>query len=611
MKSGLLQRLPIFHGFNVEDPNKHLKEFLFVCSSMTPQEVDEDIFKLKAFPFSPEDRAKDWLYELPKGHITSWNGLMKAFLEKYFPTSRVLMLRKKITGITQDVHETYQAYYERFKALLSQCPQHNFKDENLLQFFYEGLTHLDRQMLDAASGGAFVDKTPSEETQQGHSKDILELKEQMGQVLSCIGMISNPKRQFVEAVTTRSGRTLVDPRKKGKKAQAMIEEEEEDVESSNRAHEKDPATSKVEIQASPTFAKSKKEEEEKAILEIFKKVQVNIPLIECLTQIPKYTKYLKELCTTRRRTREKKVVKMSENVSAVIQRKLPPKLKDPGSFSIPCTIDLGELKYDNVIIQLADRSNAYPKGYVEDVLVQVNSLIFLTDFYVLEMGESPQNSTPFLLGRPFMRTARTKIDVFNGSLTMEFDGEVISFNVFEVMRYPLSNDYSVSTTDLLDSLAQKIFEVINEDTLITTMEKGLGYSSTGKEIPLREFKDDVLNDKVFESVAYLESTPPIVGKVPKPLSIQLSTNKHVPSVIQAPTLELKPLPNHLKYAFLGDNDTLPVIVSSKLTVEQEGKLVDVLRKHKTAIGWTLADIKGISLHVVSTEYFLRRGRNPQ
>ncbi|XP_062006012.1 uncharacterized protein LOC133723212 [Rosa rugosa] len=669
MKSGLLQRLPIFHGFNIEDPNKHLKEFLFVCSSMSHQKVDEDIFKLKAFPFSLEDRAKDWLYELPERHITSWNGLMKAFLEKYFPTSRVIMLRKKITGITQHVHETYPAYYERFKTLLSQCPQ-----------------HLDRQMLDAASGGAFVDKTPSEgmklianralnaqqyegignstqrvseiamlleamfnkasfqgffqkphvsqnfvssnfdsisnpnydkmfealasstqalvESQQSHGKDILELKEQMGRVLDFIGMISDPKPQSAKAVTTRSGRTLVDPPKK------VIANPSPPIPFPNR------------------FAKSKKEEEEKAIFEIFKKVQVNIPLIECLTQIPKYAKYLKELCTTRRRTREKEVVKMSESVSAVIQRKLPPKLKDLGSFSIPCTIgntnfenvmldlgasinvmpysiyeslDLGELKTDNVIIQLVDRSNAYPKGYVEDVLVQVNSLIFPADFYVLEMGESPKNSTPFFLGRPFMRTARTKIDVFNGSLTMEFDGEVISFNVFEAMRYPLSKDYSVNTTDLLDSFAQKIFKVMNEDTLLTTMEKKLGYSSNGKEIPLREFMDD----KVFESAAYLESTPHIVGKVPIPLSIQLSTNKPVPSVIQAPTLELKPLPDHLKYAFLGDNDTLLVIVSSKLTVEQEGKLVDVLRKHKTAIGWTLADIKGISptrcVHIILLE----------
>ncbi|KAM1125249.1 hypothetical protein ACFX2B_040071 [Malus domestica] len=118
----------------------------------------------------------------------------------------------------------------------------------------------------------------------------------------------------------------------------------------------------------------------------------------------------------------KEVVKVGENVSTILQRKLPPKCKDPGSFTIPCVI--GELKNDSVIIQLADRSNAYPKGVLEDVLVQVNHLIFPADFYVLEMDESDHApSLPILLGRPFMKTARMKIDVFNGTLTMEFDGK--------------------------------------------------------------------------------------------------------------------------------------------------------------------------------------------
>ncbi|CAN6687770.1 unnamed protein product [Malus baccata var. baccata] len=68
----------------------------------------------------------------------------------------------------------------------------------------------------------------------------------------------------------------------------------------------------------------------------------------------------------------------------------------------------------------------------------------------------------------------------------------------------------------------------------------------------------------------------------------------LPSVVQAPTLELKPLPSHLKYVFLGENDTLPVIISSSLTAQEESKLVRVLKEYKTTIGWTLADIKGIS-----------------
>ena len=169
-------------------------------------------------------------------------------------------------------------------------------------------------------------------------------------------------------------------------------------------------------------------------------MQVNIPLLDAIKQVPKYAKFLKELCTTKKRCSNKEVVKVSENVSAVLLFKLPPKCKDPGSFTIPCVIgntkfehamldlgasinvmpysiyasmNLGELKKDGVIIQLADRSNAYPKGVLEDVLVQVNHLIFPADFYVLDMEDAAHSpSLPILLGRPFMKIARTKIDVF-------------------------------------------------------------------------------------------------------------------------------------------------------------------------------------------------------
>ena len=236
------------------------------------------------------------------------------------------------------------------------------------------------------------------------------------------------------------------------------------------------------------FSKTKKAKEDEEVLEIFRKVQVNIPLIDCLKQIPRYAKFLKELCTQRRHTRETQVVKMSETVSAAIQRKLPPKMKDPGSFTIPCIIGstkfdnvmldlgasinvmsynvykslgLGPLKKDSVIIQLADRSNKYPEGYVDDVLVQVNHLIFPADFYVLEMEDSPNNSTQLLLGRPFMRTARTKIDVAEGNLTMEFDGEKICFNVFEAMRYPVSDLKPCFAIDVVESVAQVLSETMD------------------------------------------------------------------------------------------------------------------------------------------------------
>ncbi|KAM1356006.1 hypothetical protein ACFX2I_030155 [Malus domestica] len=102
LKSSLLHHILKYHGLSMEDPNKHLKEFEVVCSSMTPINVDGSILKMKAFPFSLLEKAKDWLYELAPGTVTSWESMKRAFLEKFFPTSRVILLRKRISGIQQD-----------------------------------------------------------------------------------------------------------------------------------------------------------------------------------------------------------------------------------------------------------------------------------------------------------------------------------------------------------------------------------------------------------------------------------------------------------------------------------------------------------------------------
>ena len=71
LKSSLLHHIPKYHGLSMEDPNKHLKEFEVVCSSMTPINIDGNILKMKAFPFSLLEKAKDWLYELAPGTVTS------------------------------------------------------------------------------------------------------------------------------------------------------------------------------------------------------------------------------------------------------------------------------------------------------------------------------------------------------------------------------------------------------------------------------------------------------------------------------------------------------------------------------------------------------------
>ncbi|XP_070668476.1 uncharacterized protein [Malus domestica] len=160
LKSSLLHHISKYYGLSMENPNKHLKEFEVVCSSMTPINVDRNILKMKTFPFTLMDKAKDWLYELAPGTVTSWESMRRAFLEKFFPTSRVILLRKKISGIQQSQGKSFPAYYDRFKALVASCPQHQMKEELLLPYFYEGLIPIERQMLDTSVGGVLVDKTP-------------------------------------------------------------------------------------------------------------------------------------------------------------------------------------------------------------------------------------------------------------------------------------------------------------------------------------------------------------------------------------------------------------------------------------------------------------------
>ena len=171
-------------------------------------------------------------------------------------------------------------------------------------------------------------------------------------------------------------------------------------------------------------------------LEVFKTLHINIPFVDAFAQMPSYAKFLKDILKNKRRLEDFETVKVNEECSAIIQNKLPPKLKDPRSFTIPCTIgrytfnkvlcDLGasinlmpycvmqklgldETKPTNVSLQLVDRSITYPKGILEDVLVKVDKFIFPIDFIILDMEKDRE--VPLILGRPFLATGRALIDV--------------------------------------------------------------------------------------------------------------------------------------------------------------------------------------------------------
>ncbi|XP_031095144.1 uncharacterized protein LOC115999433 [Ipomoea triloba] len=196
--------------------------------------------------------------------------------------------------------------------------------------------------------------------------------------------------------------------------------------------------------------------------------------------MPSYAKYIKEIVSNKKKLEEFATVHLNEECSAILQSKLPPKLMDPGSFSIPCTIgntvvdkclcDLGasinlmpltlfrklgiaEMKPTTISLQLADRSVKYPQGVEEDILVKVGKFYFPADFLILDMGND--TDTSLILGRPFLLT-RVIIDMPLGKLIFRVGTEKEEFSISKAVKFP-SFDESCHFVDAIEKLSKEAF----------------------------------------------------------------------------------------------------------------------------------------------------------
>ncbi|XP_023767926.1 uncharacterized protein LOC111916489 [Lactuca sativa] len=266
--------------------------------------------------------------------------------------------------------------------------------------------------------------TSTKSFQQETKASIKILEQQVSQLAQSMGRMEsqgmlpsqtekNPKHNAC-AITLRGGKSYEGPRIPNE------EEEEKEIEVEEAVKEEERKnTSRLTI--------TKREREDDEIMTMFRKVETNIPLSDAITQIPRYAKFLKELCTFEKKLKGIQTVKVGEDISVVLQKWLLKKCKDPGVFMVPCkmgnlfvprvmldlgasinvlpytsykTMVIGPLAEIIVIIQLADRSLAHPKGVLEDVLGQVNELVFPADFYVLDMGDDDQTSSSILFVTP-------------------------------------------------------------------------------------------------------------------------------------------------------------------------------------------------------------------
>ncbi|XP_070007685.1 uncharacterized protein [Nicotiana sylvestris] len=369
------------------------------------------------------------------------------------------------------------------------------------------------------------------------------------------------------------------------------------------------------------LAKHQNEEQYKKFFEMLKQIQVNIPLIEALKEMHGYAKMMKDLMSRKFDFQDLATVTLTQTCSAVVTRPVVEKLSDPGSFTIPCTIGnfafakalcdlganinlmplviykklgIGRARPTSMLLQLADMTMKRPFGILDDVLIQVGKFVFPADFVILDCKVDEE--IPIILGRPFLATGRALIDCETGELKMRLNDEEIIFNVQKSMRRP-SEFANCSLINAMDVIVQSDDEVLTiEDPLAACL------------MNLEEVNGEDLAEWVLalEGRGFWERNLEF-----EPLHLEKrETPPAKPSIEEPPKLELKPLPGHLRYEFLGPDSTLPVIISSGLLDVQVQQLLHVLKECKTAIGWTMADIKGISPAYCMHKILLEEGHKP-
>ncbi|XP_020266173.1 uncharacterized protein LOC109841631 [Asparagus officinalis] len=302
-----------------------------------------------------------------------------------------------------------------------------------------------------------------------------------------------------------------------------------------------------------------------------------------------YAKFLKEVLSNKRKLEEYETVTLTEECSAIIQNKLPPKLKDPGSFSIPCVIgnvsinramydlgasvslmpmsickklDTGDLKPTTISLQLEERSVKYEVCILEDVPIQVGKFFILVDFVILEIEED--SNILIILGRPFLATTGATINVKNERFSLNIGGEMVEFDLSNAMKLPLTD---------------KVCYMV-----------------------------DVINKCTHEQLANHYSVDPLKKCLLESLMLEPKSSTREEDKVRK--VELQPLPSSLRYEFLGPNSTYPVIVNACLNENETDKLLRTLRMHHKVIGYTMDDIKGINQSICMHSIFLEDDDKP-
>ncbi|GJW52732.1 reverse transcriptase domain-containing protein [Tanacetum coccineum] len=659
IKTNLLQLVQAnpFYGRKNDNPHAHINSFKRITLTLRFRNVPNDVIKLMMFPYSFEGAAKTWYEKEPPNSILTWEDLVTKFVNQFFPPSKTTHLKNEISRFTQKFEETFSEAWERFKELLRACPHHRFTELTqvlLLQRYKRNNDQMLRNMqsqINSLKGDLKNEIQNTIKSQQAVMMNQQTTFQNNLQNMICglfqnqastsgtlpSNTIPNPKGEM-KAITTRSGVAYEGPsiptNPSPKKVVERETKETTDKEQTNfqgstaqipppvipiSIPEPDvpttlPKTTPIpesDIPKSlpkPNIPYPSRRDDQKSrdkasnqmekIFQIFQDLRFDISFADALLLMPRFAPTIKSLLMNKEKLLELAKIPLNENCSAMLLKKLPEKLGDPGKFLIPCNFpgmdvchalaDLGasinlmplsiwkklslpELTPTRMTLELADRSITYPKGLAEDVFVKVGKFHFPTDFVVVDFEADPR--VPLILGRSFLRTGRALIDVYGEEITLRVDNEAVTFNLDQTTRYSSTNDKSVNRIDIIDAVCEEYAPEF----------LGFPNSSGGNPTPTSEpftsefileeieayLKDDSISPKIDHADFNPEEDICLIEKLLNndpfqlpPMDLKQSEVTEAKSSIEEPPeLELKDLPSHLEYAFLEENDKLPVIIA--------------------------------------------------
>ncbi|CAM8942209.1 unnamed protein product [Rhodiola kirilowii] len=412
--------------------------------------------------------------------------------------------------------------------------------------------------------------------------------------------------EHVEAITLKNGKVLPTPQGKsslkgkeveGENAKENLEEEPQAPIEEKKEHE-EPILMRKFVPMVPfpqRLNKSKLDAHFQRFVEMLKKLYVTLPFHEVITQNPTYAKFLKDIVSNRRVIEESSMIALNAECSAIVQSRMPKKMQDNGSFSIPISlgkveidralcdlgasislisyslfeqIDVGELHPTTISLKLADRSSRIPRGVLRDVPIKVGKFFIPVDFYVLEMDV--EQEMPVILGRPFLNTVEAVIRCGEGSIELKIGDEKLNFFLKNAMKTPISS----FECNLLDISCENLELTSFESEVMDLDDSSMHFSS------LMGMEDEEMCGLSWaEGEKLFDDCQGEGNQVPKGKEFEG---------------ELKPLPSNLRYEFLGSNSTHPVIVGANLNENETSKLLHVLKNNKKALGYSIDDLKGIS-----------------